>query len=127
MADEHDGAELCDWCGTVITDGSELYSFARDSSVIHSRNPRFDGHRFLTACGHEHMQQLIEQYHQRLFVEAELWAGKIERAIKQHPGQRIDDATLVELTGLTVDQIHQGIDYQNKQVREFWRGRRRGR
>ncbi|TJZ95467.1 hypothetical protein [Actinacidiphila oryziradicis] len=50
--------ELCDLCGMAISDGSELYAFARDSSLIHPYDPKFDGKRCLTACSAEHMAQL---------------------------------------------------------------------
>ncbi|MFB9573690.1 hypothetical protein [Streptomyces yanii] len=37
------------------------------------------------ACTPEHGRQLIEQYQARPFVEPELWAGKVGRALLQHP------------------------------------------
>ncbi|MFE7525456.1 hypothetical protein ACFU7Y_07020 [Kitasatospora sp. NPDC057542] len=77
--------ELRDLCGTVISDGSEYHALVRDSSVTHRTDPRLDGKRFITACSPEHGRQLIEQYQDRPFVEAELQAGKTGRALLERP------------------------------------------
>ncbi|MFF7656772.1 hypothetical protein ACFZCY_44460 [Streptomyces sp. NPDC007983] len=92
----------------MISDQSEIYAVVRDSSVIHSHNPRLDGKRWLTAGSREHMAELVEQYEQRPFVDAELWAGKIGRAIEDHGG-KISPEVLAEDTGLAQDQIELGV------------------
>jgi hypothetical protein len=126
--DEPDEPQLCDWCGSVISDATEqLYNLVPDSSFVHVSDPRFDGQRLLTACGDEHMRLLVEEYRQRPFIEAEQWACKIHRAVESNPGCRIDDENLVELTGLTVEQIYQGRELHNRRAREFLQGKRRDR
>ena len=126
---EHDGTpdqdepELCDYCGTVASDKTALYAFVPDSSATHAHAPALDGKRLVTACSEQHLDALADQYRSRPFVEAELWAGKILRAVKDNPGKRIDDALLTELTGLTVEQIHAGITWHNEQARAFHRHR----
>jgi hypothetical protein len=98
---EKGAPELCDLCGAVVGDETELYALVPDSSAIHAHDPKFDGKR-LVACTDEHLRQLVEQYHRRPFIDAELWAGKIYRAVEGNRSRRrIDDDALVELTGLT--------------------------
>ncbi|MGI5532461.1 hypothetical protein ACQEVX_35370 [Streptomyces syringium] len=104
--------ELCDLCGAVVSDGSEFYGLAPDSSVVHSENPKFNGKRWLTACSREHLAGLVEQYKHRPFVDEELWAGKIARAMDQHDG-RISTEELMATTGLDQDQIERAVQWQN--------------
>ncbi len=104
--------ELCDRCGAVIDDGSELYAVVRDSSVVHAHDPKLDGGRMIVACSREHLRDLQEQYRQRPFVDAELWAGKIYRAMDEHPAG-MSEEELVEATGLTPAQIELGVLWQN--------------
>ncbi|UKD50823.1 hypothetical protein L3Q65_00575 (plasmid) [Amycolatopsis sp. FU40] len=111
--------DLCDFCGAVVDDDTELYALVPDSSVIHAHDPKFDGKRLVSACTEEHRHRLAEQYRRRPFVDAEQWAGKVLRAVEKNRGRRIDDAVLVELTGLTVDQIHAGVAWHSERARAF--------
>ncbi|MGX5185744.1 hypothetical protein ACWKT5_23705 [Streptomyces avermitilis] len=104
--------ELCDLCGAVVADATEWYSVVQDSSVVHSVDPRLDGRRMVVGCSREHLTQLIEQYKDRPFVDAELWAGKISRAIDTHGG-RISSEELTAETGLTEAQVKLGVLWQN--------------
>ncbi|NKQ59210.1 hypothetical protein HFP15_40865 [Amycolatopsis sp. K13G38] len=114
---EQDAPELCDFCGTVVSEETELYAFVPDSSAIHGQDAKFDGKRLVSACTDDHLHRLVEQYRRRPFIDAELWAGKVFRAVDSHRGRRIDDDTLVGLTGLTVHQIHAGIAWHNERAR----------
>ncbi|WP_244188827.1 hypothetical protein [Streptomyces yokosukanensis] len=90
-----DGAflpELCDLCGE-ISDDTKVSALVPDSSAIHGHDPKLDGKRRLTVRSSEHMAALIDAYEQRPFVDAELWAGKIGRAIEAHLTNR--DATFM--------------------------------
>jgi len=111
--------ELCDLCGAVVSDETELYALVPDSSAIHAHDPTFDGHRLVSACTTEHLRELTEQYRRRPFVDAELWAGKVLRAAEGGGGRRVDDAVLVELTGLTIEQIHAGIAWHNERAHSY--------
>ncbi|MGA5285435.1 hypothetical protein ACPCSK_34425 [Streptomyces griseoincarnatus] len=115
-ADGEDEAqpELCDLCGTVVSDGSESYALVKDSSAIHAVDPRFDGARMVVACSPEHLRELVEEYARRPFVEAELWAGKIDRVMLQHPSGAIRYSELLEETGLTPDQLEAGVTWKNE-------------
>ncbi|MFE4309188.1 hypothetical protein ACFRR6_24425 [Streptomyces sp. NPDC056891] len=104
--------ELCDQCGAVIDDGSELYAVVRDSAVVHAHDPKLDGRRMIVACSREHQRDLEEQYRRRPFIDAELWAGKIYRAMDEHP-DGMSEEKLVEETGLTPAQIELGVLWQN--------------
>lgn len=104
--------ELCDLCGATVADDSEWYASVRDSSVVHAFDPKGDGRRLLVGCTSEHLKQLIEQYKRRPFIDAELWAGQIGRAIGHHP-QGISADELAEETGLNPAQIELGVLWQN--------------
>ncbi|OLZ64584.1 hypothetical protein AV521_34770 [Streptomyces sp. IMTB 2501] len=82
-----------------------------DSSVIHGHDPKLDGKRWLTACSPEHLAALVDVYKERPFVYAELWVGKIGRAVEAHHG-RISPEKLAEETGLTQVQIELGELWQ---------------
>jgi hypothetical protein len=111
--------ELCDLCGVTIANGSEVYDLVPDSSVIHAQDPTLDGKRFLTACSPDHLEELREQYRRRPFVNEELWAGKILRALEQHP-EGLDQDRLLEATGLNPLQIERAVAWQNERYRR-WR------
>ncbi|MCX4404195.1 hypothetical protein OG840_21365 [Streptomyces sp. NBC_01764] len=103
--------ELCDLCGEEISDDTEVYALVPDSSAIHGHDPKLDGKQRLTACSSEHMAALVDAYEQRPFVDAELWAGKIGRAIEAHRA-RISPEELAEETRLTQAQIELGMLWQ---------------
>lgn len=88
----------------MIRGGSELYALVPDSSVVHTHDTRMDGRRLATACSQDHLSELVKQYRRRPFVAAELWAGKMARALGCHPGG-IGAAELAAETGLTSQQI----------------------
>lgn len=110
--------ELCDWCGAIVTDGTETYGMVPDSSVVHVSNPMCDGQRLLTACGREHLVALQEQYRRRPFVEEELWAGKIYRAVEHDP-EGLSAESLTDATGLSLEQIERCMAWLKVQVRRL--------
>ncbi|MBD0693220.1 hypothetical protein BG452_40705 [Streptomyces sp. CBMA123] len=92
-----------------------------DSSALHPSDPDLDGSRVLTACGVEHLAELVGQYRRRPFVPEEQWAGKICRALA---GQ--DDpvplSLVARLSGLSVEQATRGVEWHNARARA-WRAR----
>lgn len=104
--------ELCDLCGAVIEDGSEVYATVRDSSAIHAHDARYDGERLVVACSQDHLGELMRQYRERPFVDAELWAGKIARAMLAHP-QGMSAEVIAAETGLGPGQIDLAVLWNN--------------
>lgn len=116
---EQDASDLCDYCGTVVDDKTALFAVVPDSSAIHASEPSMDGKRLLSTCSEGHMNELSEQYRRRPYTDAELWAGKVLRAVSTNPGRYIDDVFLTAETGLTIEQIHAGITWHNERARTF--------
>ncbi|MEU8975899.1 hypothetical protein AB0D11_43105 [Streptomyces monashensis] len=104
--------ELCYLCGAVVDDSTEWCAIVPDSSSIHAVDPKLDGKRMVVGCTKEHLAELVEQYKQRPFVDAELWAGKIARVMQQHP-EGVSDKEMSRETGLKPAQIELGVLWQN--------------
>ncbi|WP_412543755.1 hypothetical protein R8Z50_15075 [Longispora sp. K20-0274] len=107
------GAELCDVCGQVITDGSQVYALVPDSSAVHETASRFDGSRLLTGCDNAHLASLVREYEQRPYVAAELWAGQITRALQAASPASLTVAQLSAVTGLSATQIEAAVAWNN--------------
>ncbi|MFD4589031.1 hypothetical protein [Streptomyces sp. NPDC058434] len=99
-------ATRCDLCDAPTTDERGLCTHVRDSSYLHPDAPQLDGDRPLTACSAEHLTELIKKMRARPFVDEELWAGKVARALAAHP-QGLSLYALAMETELTQDQIAQ--------------------
>lgn len=111
MEPETDGNEAataarCDLCDAPATDDRGLRTHVKDSSYLDPVDPRLDGDRPLTACSAEHLTELIKKVGARPFVDEELWAGKMARALDTHP-RGLSLYALAMETGLTQDQIAQ--------------------
>ncbi len=105
--------DVCDLCRTATPAGTAVHGHAADSSFAHPLDPGQDGHRPLLACTPAHLADLRQRYSQRPFVDAELWAVKIDGAMRRHPyGLSID--SLREETGLTVIQIEEAETWRHR-------------
>ncbi|WP_045692451.1 hypothetical protein [Streptomyces rubellomurinus] len=114
--------DLCDLCGQAV-DGDDLLSaLVPDSSALHVSDPALDGKRVLTACGLDHLAELIEQYRHRPFVPEEQWAGKVCRTLAEYDDEPVPLTEVAELSGLSVQQAEQGVEWHNARARE-WRAR----
>ncbi|MGW1617426.1 hypothetical protein ACWCQZ_50820 [Streptomyces sp. NPDC002285] len=91
-------------------DSARWSAMVPDSSSI-TVDPKFDGTRLIVCCSRQHLAELTEQYKHRPFVDAELWQGKIARAIQHHP-DGISPETLAEETGLNLQQIEAGVTWR---------------
>jgi hypothetical protein len=111
-------ADLCDLCGTLVWDSTEWNALVRDSSAVHPVDANFDGKRLVVGCSREHLAELVEQYKRRPFMYAELWAGKITRALRQHP-KGISEEELARETGLSPDEIRHGVTWQNAELQRW--------
>ncbi|MFD5015360.1 hypothetical protein [Streptomyces chartreusis] len=103
--------DLCDLCGAVTCDGARWSAVVPDSSSI-TVNPESDGKRLIVGCSRQHLAELAEQYKHRPFIDAELWQGKIARAMRQHP-DGVSPETLAEETGLSLQQIEAGVTWRS--------------
>ncbi|MER6067999.1 hypothetical protein ABT187_03880 [Streptomyces sp. NPDC001817] len=111
-ADEDDGPilESCDGCGRMMELGSlyegdaPLLGTFPDSSACMSSAPANDGKRMVMVCSYTRMDEVAERFRQRPFVEEELWAGKIFRAVEA-AGRALDPREPERRTGLAPWQI----------------------
>ncbi|TQF02800.1 hypothetical protein E6W39_11705 [Kitasatospora acidiphila] len=97
----------CDLCGGPPTNDPEIFALVVDSSFIHSTDQRFDGQRFLVACGRVHLAVLVERYRRRPFIEEELWAGQVARAATWLSRLRTpyDLESLAQAAGVTQEEL----------------------
>jgi hypothetical protein len=96
--------DICDLCHQAIATGTGMYAMVPDSSAIHPSDAELDGRRIVSACGPEHLGELQQLYHDRPFVNEELWTAKIDRALAQHP-EGLSPLRLAETTGLNLLQV----------------------
>lgn len=93
-----------------------MRGYVADSSSVHPVNDWFDGLRLLTACGPEHLESLRAEYKRRPFVDEELWAAKMTRALTSGPPV----LTLEQLacrTGLYEPEIRRAMAWRNARPR----------
>ncbi|MGV9253847.1 hypothetical protein [Streptomyces sp. NPDC003697] len=109
--------ELCDLCGATFPADGAVTSRVPDSSAVHPTDERSDGIRLLTACGDAHLAVLREVYGRRPFVQEELWAGKITRALTSGPSA-LTVEQLACRTGLHEPQLRRAVAWHNRHRRE---------
>ncbi len=73
--------ELCDLCARVFPEDEAVSGYVPDSSAAHLTNEWFDGLRRITACCDDHFDVIKNGYTHRPFVDEELWAAKLTRAL----------------------------------------------
>jgi hypothetical protein len=109
------GSEPCDFCGCATADDSQVFAVVHDSSFVSTVDPALDGSRLVCACGTEHLIELERSYADRPFVEPELWAAKIRRAVRvtsqHHLDPLADRHWVATMTGLTAEQIGAAMDW----------------
>ncbi|UYB40953.1 hypothetical protein SLV14_003633 [Streptomyces sp. Je 1-4] len=125
FVDENDDGEpfldTCDQCGGLLQLGlyegdDPLLTVLPDSSAIYQDNPKRDGTVMVMVCSAECLQKIEEKFRQRPFVHEELWAGKIVRAIMEHP-QGLSPRELDRETGLKPSQILAGLAWLEERRR----------
>ncbi|MGX1759798.1 hypothetical protein ACWIG5_23310 [Streptomyces lydicus] len=107
---------VCELCGTAIHRTSQVSGRVRDSSWIHPYDSEQDGERLLAACSPGHLDQLRQRYRRRPFVKEELWAGKIDRALRAQPD--LDEEELADVTGLNFIQIEHALTWESERFLE---------
>lgn len=104
--------ELCDLCARTFPEDEAVRGYVPDSSSVHPTQDWFDGLRLVTACSDAHFAVIWDRYRLRPFVQEELWAAKIDRALTG--GTPV--LTLEELgcrTGLHEPEIRRAIAWHN--------------
>ncbi|MFG3120103.1 hypothetical protein ACGF4C_37830 [Streptomyces sp. NPDC048197] len=105
--------ELCDLCAATFAESEAVRGYVPDSSSVSSTNDWFDGLRRITACGSEHFAVVKALYTHRPFVQEELWAAKITRALAAGPPV-LSVAELACRTGLHEPEIGRAIAWHNE-------------
>ncbi|MFI1532924.1 hypothetical protein [Streptomyces anandii] len=112
--------ELCDLCAVTFPREEAVCGYVPDSSSVHRTNAWFDGLRLITACCEEHFAVVRDRYRGRPFVQEELWAAKIDRALTS--GTAV--LTLTQLgcrTGLHEPEIRRAIAWHNEHLhQDLW-------
>ncbi|MFG3104919.1 hypothetical protein ACGFZL_30980 [Streptomyces sp. NPDC048182] len=109
--------ELCDLCAAVFPESLAVRGWVPDSSAVHAGEDRFDGLRLVTACCYDHFDLIGEGYRYRPYVEEELWAAKLTRALTAGP-PALSVEQLARRTGLLDAQIRAAIAWHNQRLRE---------
>lgn len=109
--------ELCDLCARVFPEGDSVRGYVPDSSAAHVTDEWCDGLRLITACSDDHFDVVKEGYAHRPFVQEELWAAKMTRALATGPPALSMDQ-LGCRTGLQDAQIRRAMAWHNDRVRE---------
>ncbi|CAL9272208.1 MULTISPECIES: hypothetical protein [Streptomyces] len=109
--------ELCDLCARVFPEDRSVRGYVPDSSAARVAHEWCDGLRLITACCDEHFDVIKDGYAHRPFVEEELWAAKLTRALTSGPSELSMDQ-LGCRTGLQEPQIRAAIAWHNERMRE---------
>ncbi|MCW5252631.1 MULTISPECIES: hypothetical protein [unclassified Streptomyces] len=109
--------ELCDLCADIFPESEAVRGYVPDSSAAHATNDWYDGLRLITACCDEHFDVVKDDYRHRPFVEEELWAAKVARALTTGPPELSMDQ-LAGRTGLHEPQIRRAIAWHNERMRQ---------
>jgi hypothetical protein len=126
-SDDPTSAELrCEVCRAPVDDIAALSALLPDCAAVHPHDPRLDGRSLVTVCGWHHLELLRARYAARPFIDEELWAGQLARALRSDRlrGQRRRrrngrdplDQELAKLTGLTVDQVHRALAWRRARI-----------
>lgn len=121
LRDDPDPSELCDACGTVITDETDgIFALVPDSSALHAIDPGLDGRRVLIACSLDHLAELVDEYRHRPYAVDELWAGKVCRALEENGGS-LSLPAIAAASRLSEAQVERGVDWHNARARDWQR------
>ncbi|WP_324788467.1 hypothetical protein [Streptomyces sp. H51] len=114
--------ELCDLCAATFPGSEAVTGYVPDSSAVHPADDWFDGLRRLTACCDAHFDALSRTYRDRPFVQEELWAAKITRALTSGPPV-LTTEQLGCRTGLHEPEIRRAVAWHNERLRRNRTGR----
>jgi hypothetical protein len=110
--------DRCGVCGrSVSADG--IREVVPDSSYLHPSDAAQDGQRPLVACDKDHFDEIAASYRERLYVDEELWAGKVSRAVQQAWPGGVWGEELERATGLTGQQIVSAAEWNKARTQHL--------
>ena len=105
-----DLGRVCAHCGLRSPPGNAHGALVPDATVIDPQGPGHDGRRYVTACGTEHLQLLIDRAC-RDWVAEQLWFGLLCRA---STAPRMRDVPVADLgwpAHLSPEHLRRAVDW----------------
>ena len=104
------GTDLGRNCALCGSPGSTHGALLPDATVIDPDGKGRDGRRYVTACGTEHLQVLIDQA-RRDWVAEQLWFGLLCRASRPPATRDLRMSILGERGRLSPEQLRRAVDW----------------
>ena len=104
------GTELGRSCALCGSPGSTHGALLPDATVIDPAGRGRDGRRYVTACGTEHLQLLIDRA-RRDWVAEQLWFGLLCRASSPPATCDLPMSFLGERARLSPEQLRRAVDW----------------
>ena len=101
---------LCALCGLRSPPGSVHGALLPDATVIDPDGQGRDGRRYVTACGTEHLQVLIDRA-RRDWVAEQLWFGLLCRASTPPATRGLPMSFLGERARLSPEHLRRAVDW----------------
>ena len=96
-------------CGLRSAPGGAHGALLPDATVIDRQGPGRDGRRYVTACGSEHLQLLIDRA-RRDWVDEQLWFGLLCRASIPPRMRGVPVAEMGWPTRLSPDRLRRAVN-----------------
>ena len=107
------GTDLGRNCALCGSPGSTHGALLPDATVIDPDGKGRDGRRYVTACGTEHLQVLIDRA-RRDWVAEQLWFGQLCRASTPTAMRGVPVADLGPRAGLSPEQLRRAVDWNTR-------------
>ena len=104
---------VCAVCGLRSAPGNVHGALLPDATVIDPQGRGRDGRRYVTACGREHLQLLIDRA-RRDWVAEQLWFGLLCRASIPAGMRGVPVAELGWPAGLSPDHLLRAVDWNTR-------------
>ena len=101
---------VCAHCGLRCPPGSAQGALLPDATVIDPQDRGRDGRRYVTACGTEHLQVLIDRA-RRDWVAEQLWFGQLCRASTPAAMHSVPVADLGPQARLSPEHLRRAVDW----------------
>jgi len=108
-----DRGSVCAHCGLRSPPGSAQGALLPDATVIDPQDRGRDGRRYVTACGTEHLQVLIDRA-RRDWVAEQLWFGLLCRASSPPAVRGVPVSDLGPRARLSPEQLRRAVDWNTR-------------